>query len=364
MSGVGPSQETAAARSSPSIVHVAESFASGTAAAIADFVRNYPAADHHLVYAFRDAAKIDPRELSNFASATALPAGTLSRVRFLRRHLRGYDGRLIVHAHSSLAGAYVRTAVRKSRRRPLFYTPHCYAFERRDVSSPVRGAFRLIEWLLSFNTTAIGACSPREARLSRWVPSSARVVTVPNVQPTNLPSRHETFPSRPLRIVGNGRLGPQKDPEFFAAAFRAAAAACPGITAVWVGGGDAHSVEVLEQSGVEVTGWLPRPAALDVMSSCDLYLHTALWEGFPVSIMEAVGLGLPVVCRKRPYLTGVDLPVVIDKAEEFAGALKELEQGDGLIALRARTAAALEGNTDAHQRKALEELYGPTASRW
>ncbi len=72
MADIDPSGEMAATLGSSTIVHVAESFASGTASAIADFVFNYPAADHHLVYAFRDAAKIDPRELDSSTSTTAL----------------------------------------------------------------------------------------------------------------------------------------------------------------------------------------------------------------------------------------------------------------------------------------------------
>src|SRR4051794_23103974 len=107
----------------PSIVHVAESFASGTASAIADFVRNYPDASHRLVYAFRDEAKVDPRELTRFDSVEQLPEGTLARIRFLRGYLRKSHGATIVHAHSSKAGVYVRMAVRRSARHAIFYTP-------------------------------------------------------------------------------------------------------------------------------------------------------------------------------------------------------------------------------------------------
>lgn len=346
----------------PMIVHVAESFASGTASAIGDFVRNYPDAEHHVVYAFREEALVDSRELEIFASATAMPAGTLARIRFLRRHLRGcvnsFGGQVIVHAHSSKAGGYVRAAVRKSKGLPVVYTPHCYSFERADVSWPIRTAFLAMEWLLSFNTTAYAACSPREAELSRW-PSSPRVVSVPNVTPPGLPAHQSTSASRPLRIIGNGRLGPQKDPQFFADAFGAAAAANPGIEALWVGGGDARLEDVLHSSGVETTGWLPRHEALKAMASGDLYLHTAVWEGFPISIMEAVGMGLPVVSRQRPYLHGFDMPAVIDSPDEFACVVKQLSQEDELASLRQKTVAALAGNTDVDQRAALRDVYEP-----
>jgi len=345
------------------IVHVTESFASGTASAIGDFVRNFPEAEHHLVYTPRPEAPVDPRELQQFTSATPMPAGTLARVRFTRRYLqearKSFAGNVIAHAHSSKAGAYVRAAVRTSDRLPLVYTPHCYAFERLDLSWPVRQIFRALEWILSFNTSAFGACSPREAQLSRWPGTATRVQSVPNVTPPGLsgPDREES--DRPLRVVGNGRLGPQKDPGFFAEAFAAAVAENPDIEALWVGGGDEQYEEKLRACGVEVTGWLPRTAALAAMASADLYLHTASWEGFPISIMEASGMGLPVVSRRRPYLMGVDLPVIIDEPGDFASAVAQLREGDALDKLRRRTQEALAENTDRDQQMALRELYGP-----
>jgi glycosyltransferase involved in cell wall biosynthesis len=344
------------ARHRATIVHVAESFASGTASAITDFVRNYPEADHHLIYSFRPEAQVHPRELDGFMSAIEMPAGTLSRIRFLRRRLRG---NVIVHAHSSKAGGYVRMAIRRTTLRPIVYSPHCYAFERRDVTWPVRQWFRVMEWLLSFNTTAYGACSPREARLSRWSLRRPPIVTLPNVQPRGLPRLNSPAVCPPRRIIGNGRLGTQKDPEFFAAAIAAAAAVHPDIEAVWIGDGDARYADILRASSVKVTGWLSREQSLEAMAEGDLYLHSASWEGFPISILEAAGMGLPVITRRRPYLSGVDLPVLLDDPTDFAAALTDLIRPGALEGLRKATANALTGNTDAYQRTALRELYGP-----
>jgi glycosyltransferase involved in cell wall biosynthesis len=343
----------------PSILHVTECFASGTASTITDFVRNYPAAEHHLVYSLRDEARLDSTALNSFASATEMPAGSVARVRFLRQYLGNSMGNIVVHAHSSKAGAYVRMAVRKSRRRPIVYTPHCYAFERLDVAWPVRQSFRAVEWLLSFNTTVYGGCSEREAELSQWALSSPRVVAVPNVAPASLPARDSRSSGNILRIAGNGRLGPQKGPLFFAEAFQAAKAINPDIEAVWVGGGDAAYVLLLQERGVRVTGWLSRREALEVMATCDVYLHTALWEGFPVSILEAAALGLPVVARERPYLKGIEMPAVIERPSEFSAVATKLNSEGALDTLARQTRAALAMNTDVSQQVALRRLYGP-----
>ena len=344
------------------VIHVTESFASGVAAAIHDYVRNFPTAHHHLVYSTRSEAAVSPAELVGFQTTTELPGGHLSRIRFLRKFAGTVAGSVVVHAHSSKAGAYVRLAQFKSAV-PIVYTPHCYAFERLDVPWYLRQAFRVVEWLLSFNTSCYATCSEREAELSRWSLSRPTTVVVPNVPPAERPKPRTAQPPNGtrLRIAGNGRLGPQKDPVYFAEAIASAARVNPDIEAVWIGGGDDRLADYLRERGVHVTGWLPRSAAMDVLCSCDVYLHSALWEGFPISILEASEAGLPVVARKRPYLRGFDMPIVMEHPQELTDVLSGLDNSLARKAANRRTREALVGNSDALQRAALNELYGQYA---
>jgi len=341
------------------IVHVAESFASGTASAIRDYVRNYPAAEHHLLYAQRSEAVVSAAEFAGFTTVAELPDGHAARLRYLRAYALELTAPALIHAHSSKAGVYVRLAIRNSAKVPIIYTPHCYSFERRDVGWPARLVFRAAEWALSFNTGSFSACSAREATLSRWPLSRPRVVTVPNVAPAASAEATDTTDDGSLCLVGNGRIGPQKDPEFFATAVRAARDSVGDVRAVWIGGGESRYVGLLQDCGVEVTGWLPRADALAVLARADVYLHTAAWEGFPISIMEASAAGLPVVARNRPYLLGVDLPIVIDRPEQIADALGELRSPAARAAVNRRTRSALAGCSDTAQQSALRGLYEP-----
>lgn len=344
------------------VVHVTESFASGTAAAIRDYARNYPSAAHHLVYARRAEASVSPAEFAGFADVAELPDGHVARLRFLRRYVGDLTGPAVIHAHSSKGGVYARVALRRSARRPIMYSPHCYAFERRDVGTPVRTMFRAAEWALSLNTTGYGVCSPREAALSRWPVTRPRVVTVPNVAgPATPASTGDPAPTAGLLVVGNGRLGPQKDPEFFADAVAHARATHPDLRARWIGDGDTGYVRYLAERGVEVTGWLPRSQALAELARADVYLHTAGWEGLPISILEANAAGLPVVARTRPYLDGLQLPLTVGAPCDLAGVLSALGTPRGRAAARDATRVAFADNCDGSQQVALKELYGPYA---
>ncbi|OBA73831.1 glycosyltransferase [Gordonia sp. 852002-10350_SCH5691597] len=337
------------------LIHVTESFASGTAAAIGDYVRNYPDVEHHLVYATRAEATVDVESLGQFASTIELPEGTANRIRFLNGTVRD-KGPAVIHAHSSKAGVYVRLALRNSQRTPIVYTPHCYAFERRDVPGVIRTGFRFAEWLLSFNTSAIGACSPRERELSEWPVSNPRTVLVPNVTPSHIPQHQRTASTR-LRIAGNGRLGPQKDAHFFAECVASARRSGTDFEAVWIGGGDEESARLLRSAGVDVTGWLSREQALKTLAAADVYLHTAQWEGFPISILEAATAGLPVIARAQPYVHGFRMPMTIDHPSQLEPLLKALADPETYAATTESTQRVLADNTDDAQRAALGRLY-------
>ena len=42
---------------------------------------------------------------------------------------------------------------------------------------------------------------------------------------------------------------------------------------------------------------MPRADVINELAQADLYLSTALWEGMPVSIIEACAAGVPVIAR-------------------------------------------------------------------
>jgi glycosyltransferase involved in cell wall biosynthesis len=123
--------------------------------------------------------------------------------------------------------------------------------------------------------------------------------------------------------VGIGRLSPQKDPDFFAGV----AAHLRHAQLVWVGDGDPLMKTRLERAGVKVTGWLPRQEVLEVLAGADVYLHTAAWEGSPMSLLEAEYMGIRTVVRSIPALESLGYPAGLDAPELVAERVDSLLRG-------------------------------------
>lgn len=341
----------------PSVIHVTESFGGGVAAAIRDYCRNSPDAEHHLVFAPRDDAPVDPIDMGRFASVTELRAGHFRRMSDLRRYVRKHPN-AVIHAHSSFAGAYVRAAIMKSERRPIIYTPHCYGFERRDIGASTRSLFWLLERVFSFNTSAFAACSKREQALSDWPLAPARSVHVPNVASSDVvsPSRLIEI-GRVRNVVGAGRLGPQKDPVFFRDCIRALRDAGYEIEATWIGGGDPDTELMLTKAGISITGWLSRPDVLERLKAADVYIHSAKWEGFPIAVLEASLMGIPIVARDIAAFTEIEMPLLINTPEELAESWPDLESAEVRRGMVKSASEALADCNDAAQAEALRNIY-------
>lgn len=344
------------------VLHVVESWGAGVRAATLQFVHATPEVEHHLLRATGRAEFASDGE-TVFQSVRTLPTNLPGAHRAIRAAVRELRPD-VVHAHSTYAGAFVRTAVRSTARRRIVYSPHCFAFERGDLPRLRRRLTRVVERVLAHNTDTLAACSPGEARTAAGM-HVRRIVTVPNV--ARVPALAMLERRHPSRVVGVGRIGAQKDPAFFREAVGLLGAMRPQVSAWWIGDGDDHASRyALERDGVHVTGWLPSFDAQRALGGAGVYLHTARWEGFPLSILEAVELGIPVIARDVPTMHGaIATPGVRTPAEMAAAADALIAGGDdarqkNLDAWR----ALLVDNTEHRQAVALRAAYrGGTGAR-
>ncbi|NNC12958.1 glycosyltransferase [Planctomonas sp. JC2975] len=351
------------------ILHVVESFGSGVKNSVLSYVANTPEFEHHLLWSTHADTTVDEVDLRHFSSHERLPSGHVDRLKAVRAAVTQVVPN-IVHAHSSWAGLYVRLALRPSQRLSILYTPHGYSFQRQDLPAPARMLFRLVEWSLSFNTTMVVACGQHEARLSAWPFRHPPIGVVPNVAHTfdtedeldhashGTSSSAAEPASGPPVIVGAGRLCNAKDPAFFAATIRELRAAGIQVRAVWIGDGEEHFARDLTDANVEITGWLSRDDAGKVLREASVYLHTARWEGFPLSVLEAASLGVPMIGRDIGALRDEGLPLLFRQPADIVGLWRRLEDDDERQATMAFVRRLADSHSDSRQANTLRVIYG------
>ena len=326
---------------------------------MADYIRATPTFEHHLVFAVAPGCQLDDGVHELVASVRELPSGFGRQIVAVREATAAVAPD-VVHAHSSLAGTCARVALGSRWRHRVVYTPHCYAFERTDVGAATRSVFWLAEAALSLKGGHVAACSPYEARLARSLPGRQQVVYVPNIAGPDAATR----PGAPLdRVEGElvvtaiGRLAPQKGPELFArAALRSRAAGHPSRW-VWVGGGEPDLEDGLRRAGVRVTGWLPRRQALDHLWASDVYVHTAAWDGAPITVLEAAAAEVPVLARRTSAMEALGVEPLFDSAEELADLVGQLPGGNAVDLARRCGQRLRETHTPAAQSQALHRVY-------
>ncbi len=271
----------------------------------------------------------------------------------------------ILHLHSSwagMAGRVVLAARRRGRsswRRQAhpaptraYYTPHCFAFLRRDLSLATRAFIWGAERLLARTPGVVCvACGPGEWRLAERL--GATVVKAYNgvAPPDGREGPPAVLGTDGRLVLSGGRLDPQKDPLFMievavrvltalrdeaGTSVAPATRDSPEVRFVWVGSGRLEAgarrgLERLEpgvREGIVFLPWAPRPDFLAALSQATVYLHTARSEGLSLAILEAMAAGTAVVVRRGPgcheVVEEAGCGVVARDAREAAGAVLAL----------------------------------------
>ncbi|MCA2017556.1 glycosyltransferase [Vibrio tritonius] len=205
----------------------------------------------------------------------------------------------IIHCHSSFGG-FVGRLSSLFLRCKVFYSPHCISFMRKDIGIVKFLLFSLFERVGCLKKATYIACSESEKKAISDVLKNVSVVLLENaVDLSDFVNRpNYSFISDTKRIVSVGGVRKQKGFEEFADI--AIKCSSLGYKFIWVGDGDEKSKKCLENAGVEITGWKSREEVINILQTSDLYLSTSLWEGMPVSVIEACAAGLPLLLRNCP----------------------------------------------------------------
>lgn len=298
------------------ILHVTECASGGVPRAIESISRVSSDNEHHILWPAANQTNPPTR----FASVSVLPEGHMRRVKAVKEAVRRIMPD-VVHAHSSFGGFYARAQRLPV---PVVYQPHCYKFEDTSASKFASALYWIAERVLASRSDAVVVLSPRESTLARGLNPRAPRFFVPNVPTVPMDTRPMRADQPLSEVAMIGRLSPQKDPGYFIRVADLVKATRPDVKFTWIGGGTEAQLVRMRASGVRVTGWLGDSDLLLELQRPWVYLHSARYEGFPLSVLDAAAYGHPIVARRISAFEGTELLQAGEAAEAANLVLKVL----------------------------------------
>lgn len=193
----------------------------------------------------------------------------------------------IIHLHSSKAGFIGRFAT-NCKKKTMLYNPHGFSFLMRDSSKVKRLIYWCLEKVGALRNCTIVGCSYGEYQEALKLSKNAICVNN-GININKLNKEVKAFEKHNidfnnLKICTSGRIGYQKNPELF----NKIAENFPNLKFTWIGDGELK--DKLTSPNIKVTGWKTREEVLKIVNDNDIFILTSLWEGLPISLLEAMYL--------------------------------------------------------------------------
>lgn len=232
-----------------------------------------------------------------------------------------------VHLHSSKAGFLGRMVI-DCRRNHVIYTPHGYSFLKKDDSRLKRKIYKGIEKIAAVKGGEIVGVSRGEYEESLSLTKRASYISngidLNAIENMGIENNTE-FDMKKLRIGTLGRICYQKNPE----TFNEIAAKLPDDLFVWIGDGDMR--HVLTEKNIAISTWLEPQDALRLLGRVNLFILPSLWEGLPISLLEA--MYLKKVCIVSDVVGNRDViqhginGFIANEPEDYVRVIKEIKEG-------------------------------------
>lgn len=234
-----------------------------------------------------------------------------------------------IHMHSSISGGVGRLAAIGTGI-PQIYNPHGFSFLDKNASKLKNAIFYLLENICAkMPNGVLIATSPGEYSEAIKVKKDAKLV-YNGINTSDLDIYFEKYkPNDQFTISTNGRLFSQKNP----ALFNQIAERLPDVKFVWIGDGELK--HLLTAPNIEIKENCLREQALEYVVEADAYIMTSLYEGFSLSLLEAMYLRKPSIVSNvtgnRDAIDNGRTGFVCDTLDDFVRAITAIKD-DNLLA--------------------------------
>jgi glycosyltransferase involved in cell wall biosynthesis len=243
----------------------------------------------------------------------------------------------ILHLHSTFAGALARPPLLYKRYRPVvIYCAHGWAFTREE-SAVKRWAYAVVEQLLACATDKIINISDHEARAAclHGLPHE-KMITIPNGVSQSFQRLGEAvdFDPNKINLLFVGRHDPQKGIDILLDAMRALYGYPLHLHVLGDSVLSKPRVKNGSERNVSYYGWTPRERVFDFIAAADAVIMPSRWEGFGLTVIEAMRMGKPAIVSNRGALPELVVDHVngriinIDAPQNVTNVLKSLNRSD------------------------------------
>ncbi len=275
-----------------------------------------------------------------------LDTGYNFNVRYSREARRLLQSMDIVNVHHPILAGSLAIRYCRNRGIPIVFTNHTrydlYAQVYLPAVADVIGVTALEAYIPAFcrmiNLVIAPSAGMRDVLLRMGV--DAKIDIVPNgvdIQPFRFPNEVRKredfgFKSSDIILMYFGRLGPEKNLQFLLRSFRGVAQTYNQVNLMLIGGGpDKENLqEHVRQMGMEsrvcFTGLIPYEQLPGYIPLADAFVTASISEVHPLSLIEAMASGLPVL--------GIQSPGVEDIVEDDVTGY--LVEGEDLAAFTAK----------------------------
>ena len=290
----------------------------------------------------------------------------------------------VLHAHSPASVGLLAYLTASTKRLPLIYTYHTSITDYTHYIKFIGGT-RIIKYAASWFSSAstnlgdqIVVPSPKFQRLLLAQKVNRPINVIPNgidlssfkaaKKPGSLRNRLGIKSDAPI-LLTVGRMDPEKRLEFVVDAFEILSKRVPNAHLVFAGDGSSRKGLEEKVNGTSVKdrihflGMVDRAELPNILHDANLFLSASTTEVHPISVIEAIASGLPLVVVKdeafegmvdndqNGYLTPLDLQVYADTIADLLADHEKLERF-GKHSTELSEKYSIEG-----QVKALEKLY-------